>query len=83
MVSEERNVGDVDTLGWFVDLVELSGSVSVDEGGLSDTTITNHDELELGNEVDRCSVWDLLHLLIDYKVCAKPLKLLSPQSSLN
>jgi len=32
-------------------LLELSGKMSLDEGGLADTTVTDQDKLELGNRI--------------------------------
>ena len=48
-VSVESNVGNFDSLSSDVLLLELSSQMSLDESGLSDTTISNQDELEFSN----------------------------------
>ena len=50
-VGVEGNEADIDSLSWLVDFLEFSSSVSLHEGGLSDTTVADHDKLELGVKV--------------------------------
>lgn len=52
VVSVEWNRGDIDTLGWSVGFFEFSCSVSLDECGLSDSSVSDHDEFELSDVVD-------------------------------
>jgi hypothetical protein len=38
-------------------LLELSGQVALDEGGLADTAVTDEDELELGDFLGHGNIW--------------------------
>lgn len=48
-IGEETKRVNLDTKGGNVLLLELSGQVALDEGGLSRTTVTDEDQLESGN----------------------------------
>ena len=43
VVGMELDRGDVHSLSWSVGLLELAGSVSLDKGGLSDSSVSDHD----------------------------------------
>ncbi len=53
VVSVEDHGVDFDTEGGDVLLLELTGEMSLDEGGLTDTTITDEDELVLSDNWSR------------------------------
>ena len=58
MVGIEDDGAHFDSLGGNVFLLKLSGYVSLHESGLSYTSVSNEDNLELGNWLD----W--LHLIM-------------------
>ena len=49
VVSEEGHWVNLDTKSGDVPLLEFTSQVALNEGGLADTTVTNENELELGN----------------------------------
>jgi len=51
MVGVEDHRVHLDTEGGDVLLLELTGEMSLDEGGLADTTVANKDELVLSNNL--------------------------------
>ena len=51
MGGVERHGVDLDTEGGDVALLEFTSQVTLDEGGLADTTVTDEDELELGGSL--------------------------------
>jgi len=51
VVGEKYNIGHFNTLGGDILLFELTSQMSLDEGGLSDTAISNEHELVLGDDL--------------------------------
>ena len=52
VVGVEDDGTNLDALGGDVFLLELSGDVPLDEGGLADTAVADQDDLELSNWLD-------------------------------
>jgi hypothetical protein len=52
-IGVENDVGNLSTFGWDVWLLEVAGVVSLGEGGLSDTTVADENEFELGSDILR------------------------------
>lgn len=51
VVGVEGDGADFNPLGGDVLLLELPGDVALDEGGLSDTAVSDQDDLELGDDL--------------------------------
>lgn len=51
MVGVKSDGANFNTLGGYVFFFELSSNVSLDKGGFSDTTITDQDDFELGDDL--------------------------------
>lgn len=66
VVGVESDGADFNTLGGDVFLFKLSGNVSFDEGGFSDSTITDQDDFELGDDLRALQLRSksYLHLLV-------------------
>lgn len=52
-VSVENDVGHLSTLGWDVWFLEVSSVVSLGEGCLADTSVSDENEFELGSDILR------------------------------
>lgn len=50
-VGVEDDVGNLGTLGWDVWFLEVSSVVSLGEGCLSDTSVSDENEFELGSDI--------------------------------
>ena len=53
MIGVEGDGADLDSLGGDVLLFKLSGDVSLDEGGLADSSVSDEDYLELSSNFGR------------------------------
>ena len=53
MIGVEGDGADFNTLSGYVFLFELSSDVSFDEGGLSDSSVSDEDDFELSNNFGR------------------------------
>lgn len=61
VVGVEGNGADFDSLGGDVLLFELSGDMSFNKGGFSDSSVSDEDDLELGNNFGRFHVINMNH----------------------
>ena len=61
MIGVEGDWANFDSLCGDVLLFKLSGDVSLDKGGFADSSVSDEDDLELGNNFGRFHVINMNH----------------------